>query len=155
MNDRMLYVCKCSTLLHFVTASSLLSNEIQHNLNKWCVTNIKDAGNNLVALFDRGKKILKFKWRCYSPEALVPEQTAYDTAKKSSSYYTREELAKIYLTGIPLVSRVTDSLRKEIIVNFEVTDEIFLFPNKALLDRKFAQSCKVTETSAKNLMPKF
>ena len=71
------------------------------------MTNIKDAGNNLIALFDRGKKNAKFKWRCYSPEALVPEQTAYDTAKKSPSYYTREALAKIYLTGIPVVTKRT------------------------------------------------
>ena len=91
---------KLNILFHlYFPASSLLSNEIQRNLNKWCVINIKDAGNNLIALFDRGKKSKKFKWRCYSPEALVPEQTAYDTAKKSPSYYTREELAKIYLTG--------------------------------------------------------
>jgi hypothetical protein len=78
---------------------ALLSNEIQHNLNKWCVTNIKNAGNNLIALFDRGRKVSRFKWRCYSPDALVAEQTAYDTAKKSPNYYTRNALAKVYATG--------------------------------------------------------
>ncbi|XP_028410745.1 uncharacterized protein LOC114533429 [Dendronephthya gigantea] len=76
--------------------SSLLSNEIQHNLNKWCISNIRNAGDNLIALYDRGKKASKFKWRCYAPEALVPEQTAYDTAKKNVNYYTREALAKVY-----------------------------------------------------------
>ena len=108
---------KLNILFHlYFPASSLLSNEIQRNLNKWCVTNIKDAGNNLIALFDRGKKSEKFKWRCYSPEALVPEQTAYDTAKKSPSYYTREELAKIYLTGTVSFYHRNNQLLKKLIM---------------------------------------
>ena len=54
----------------------------------------------MIALYDRGKKVSKFKWRCYTPEALVAEQTAYDTAKKSPNYYTRQALAKVYVAGM-------------------------------------------------------
>ncbi|CAB4023040.1 Neurogenic locus notch 1 [Paramuricea clavata] len=93
--------------------SSLLSNEIQHNLNKWCVTNIKNAGSNLIALFDRGKKVSKFKWRCYSPDALVAEQTAYDTAKKNPNYYTRQALAKVYLTATKAEDQALKSIEAD------------------------------------------
>ena len=50
-------------------------------------------------MYDRGKKVEKLKWRCYTANSLVKELTAYDTSKKNGNYYTREELARVFELG--------------------------------------------------------